>query len=294
LRALTVENRIRSRCTGKERDPETGLDYFGARYYSNAHSRWIIPDAVNVTDERAISPSNTLNKYIYGGNNPLKYVDPDGRDITIFYTETGSAGHFWLAAADPSTGQGAVMDFGPLKYGDARDEAVEAMEVQGLPVPGDTNYGNHMLSLDEVRRDYASLTIQTSPEDTQKAVQAIKDFNAGNHMYILFGNGISSANNCTTVCRDVLNKILKINNSRIKPKSLWEDLYKKWGQGGKVPDPPQHNKDYGNPRYRTDSFSIGWSLLRPTPPTRPTPPKPHGKVRICGVGTADKKGHCPH
>src|SRR5258707_13032986 len=30
--------------TGKERDSETGLDYFGARYYSNGLGRWITPD----------------------------------------------------------------------------------------------------------------------------------------------------------------------------------------------------------------------------------------------------------
>ena len=44
-----------------------GLDYFGARYYSAAQGRWTSPDAINLTDERIINPSNTLNKYIYGG-----------------------------------------------------------------------------------------------------------------------------------------------------------------------------------------------------------------------------------
>lgn len=33
------QTRVRSRCTGKERDAETGLDYFGARYYSGAQGR---------------------------------------------------------------------------------------------------------------------------------------------------------------------------------------------------------------------------------------------------------------
>lgn len=70
--------------TGKERDTETGLDYFGARYYGSNIGRWVSPDPVNVTEDRLLNPANTLNKYVYGGDNPLKYVDPDGRDITLF------------------------------------------------------------------------------------------------------------------------------------------------------------------------------------------------------------------
>jgi len=33
-----------SRCTGKERDAESGLDYFGARYFSSNMGRWMSPD----------------------------------------------------------------------------------------------------------------------------------------------------------------------------------------------------------------------------------------------------------
>ena len=35
---------IASRYTGKERDTESGLDYFGARYYSSGMGRWMSPD----------------------------------------------------------------------------------------------------------------------------------------------------------------------------------------------------------------------------------------------------------
>ena len=38
------------RFTGKERDAETGLDYFGARYMSSAQGRWTSPDLVNLND----------------------------------------------------------------------------------------------------------------------------------------------------------------------------------------------------------------------------------------------------
>jgi hypothetical protein len=43
LRSLAVENRVRSRCTGKERDSESGLDMFCARYYGSS-GRFMTPD----------------------------------------------------------------------------------------------------------------------------------------------------------------------------------------------------------------------------------------------------------
>jgi hypothetical protein len=218
-------------------------------------------DAINLTDERVQNPANTLNKYVYGGNNPLKYVDPDGRDITVFYTETGRAGHFWMVAYDQSTGQSAVMDFGP-QNGESR--ITQGEEVLGMDVPGDVNYQNHM-SADEMRQDYTSLTIQTNPEDAQKAIQAINTFNGSNPDYNLYGT------NCSTVCRDVLHKILKLDSTSIKPGSLWGDIYKKWSNaalnqkpGSKSPAvQSKHGVDYGRSRYGMNTFDFMWLLLHP-------------------------------
>ena len=63
--------------TGKERDTETGLDYFGARYMSSAQGRFTSPDSVAIN--RQISDPQLWNKYSYVGNRPLSYVDPDGK-----------------------------------------------------------------------------------------------------------------------------------------------------------------------------------------------------------------------
>jgi RHS repeat-associated protein len=73
--------------TGKERDSETGLDYFGARYMSSGQGRFTSPDPVTVDGDRTSDPQR-LNLYSYARNNPLKYVDPDGRDIQIAVTST--------------------------------------------------------------------------------------------------------------------------------------------------------------------------------------------------------------
>ena len=63
--------------TGKERDNESGLDYFGARYFSGAGGRFTSADAP-FADQGGADPQS-WNLYTYTRNNPLKYVDPDGR-----------------------------------------------------------------------------------------------------------------------------------------------------------------------------------------------------------------------
>jgi RHS repeat-associated protein len=62
--------------TGKERDAESQLDNFGARYYSSALGRWASPDSVVFSKDFA--DPQTLNKYSYVFDRPLVLVDPDG------------------------------------------------------------------------------------------------------------------------------------------------------------------------------------------------------------------------
>jgi RHS repeat-associated protein len=67
--------------TGKERDAESGLDYFGARYYSSSLGRFMSPDwsaKEEPVPYAKLSNPQSLNLYAYVGNNPLSGVDPDG------------------------------------------------------------------------------------------------------------------------------------------------------------------------------------------------------------------------
>lgn len=71
----------RYRFTGKERDPETGLDYFGARHYASSMGRFLTPDwatAVSPVPYAQYGDPQTLNLYSYVLNNPIRRSDPDG------------------------------------------------------------------------------------------------------------------------------------------------------------------------------------------------------------------------
>jgi hypothetical protein len=90
------------RFTGKELDPETGLYYYGARYYDPVLSKWIAADPIideylpNLLDKRqaqkewkpeadlpgmggAFNPKN-LELYAYTHSNPVRLTDPTGTD----------------------------------------------------------------------------------------------------------------------------------------------------------------------------------------------------------------------
>jgi RHS repeat-associated protein len=56
----------------------SGLDYFGARYYGSALGRFTSADPKLIPDE--FDNPQSWNKYAYTGNNPLRYTDPDGKD----------------------------------------------------------------------------------------------------------------------------------------------------------------------------------------------------------------------
>jgi RHS repeat-associated protein len=65
--------------TGKERDAEAGLDYFGSRHFASTMGRFMKTDPDTATPLHLINPQR-WNMYAYALNNPLTYTDPDGRD----------------------------------------------------------------------------------------------------------------------------------------------------------------------------------------------------------------------
>jgi RHS repeat-associated protein len=83
MRGQAELNRVRPRSTGKERDAESGLDNFGARYYGSTMGRFMSPDGSDDPDpipNSDLDSPQSLNRYSYVLNNPLTNTDPDGHD----------------------------------------------------------------------------------------------------------------------------------------------------------------------------------------------------------------------
>ena len=110
--------------TSKERDLETGLDFFLARYYSNQQGRFTSPDDFKGGPEELfgevdphdplfyadIAEPQSLNKYHYCLNNPLRYIDPDGHQTTTADRIRNAAAAIGRTVV--ATGNGAINAWG--------------------------------------------------------------------------------------------------------------------------------------------------------------------------------------
>src|SRR6202008_1609838 len=63
--------------TGKKRDSESSFHYFGARHYGGTTGRFLTTDPIG----GELDNPQTLNRYAYVQNNPLKYTDPTGMKL---------------------------------------------------------------------------------------------------------------------------------------------------------------------------------------------------------------------
>ena len=76
--------------TGQEKDSDTGLNYYGARYYNSHIFHFTQPDSL-LPDP--YDPQQ-LNRYSYVRNNPLKYTDPSGHIIAELLAIGGATAFF--------------------------------------------------------------------------------------------------------------------------------------------------------------------------------------------------------
>src|SRR5712692_5407306 len=85
---------VRFQFTDKERDTETGLDYFGARYFASTQGRFTSPDPL-LSSGRFPQPQS-WNRYAYVINRPLSLVDPNGLDWGQWDDDKGKRHYHWF------------------------------------------------------------------------------------------------------------------------------------------------------------------------------------------------------
>jgi RHS repeat-associated protein len=91
----SIENN--EKFVGKEKDKETGLYYFGARYMKDNVGRFVSPDPIGPVDPRTsktnyemLTNPQRLNLYAYSLNNPYRYVDINGAWAEDVHSGIGS------------------------------------------------------------------------------------------------------------------------------------------------------------------------------------------------------------
>jgi RHS repeat-associated protein len=131
------DGRVWPRYTGKERDAESGLDYFGARYYASNMRRWMSPDWADKPEAvpySSLDNPQSLNLYGYVLNNPLSHADSDGHccdlsDVVNFIAGAanayGSDNLLGAGRVNQSTGAGQLG----ARLGDSAALATGTVEV---------------------------------------------------------------------------------------------------------------------------------------------------------------------
>lgn len=91
IEAADSTTRARSSDTGKERDTESGNDYFGARYYASSMGRFMSPDEPFIGQH--VDDPQSWNLYSYGLNNPVSNTDDDGHDVSVCTNDANGSQH---------------------------------------------------------------------------------------------------------------------------------------------------------------------------------------------------------
>jgi RHS repeat-associated protein len=186
--------------TGKERDSESNLDYFGARYYSSNLGRFSSPDEFTSTwgqpytanDEQRGNPMPfvnlnnplSLNKYSYVYNNPLLFVDPFGHDVRVsLYPGARGFGHVGIGV-----GQGAAntRTRGLYPHPDANQRDV----ARGATVRGQVRT--------DAGRVEQTIVLRTTPEQDRQIREFLDNAQRNSPNYDL------NDNNCADFVRQAL------------------------------------------------------------------------------------------
>lgn len=200
--------------TGKERDAESGLDYFGFRYFSSAQGRWTSPDQP-FADQHLEGPQS-WNMYAYVRNNPLAHVDPNGKACSALNNRSGycqradlygnldmlvgSKTRFFAAASAASQeiadvappGSSAVTSAGTRNFLETTGEALEKanLESAGRILSGEMTGSPEVLDRAMVHKEQTEVQNQLNKLNQTDAAgygTAIKEINT-----LLNGNSAAS------------------------------------------------------------------------------------------------------
>jgi RHS repeat-associated protein len=98
---------------GKAFDADTGLSYFGARYYDAVVGRFMGVDAQGFYETNL----HSFNRYAYGNNNPYKFIDPNGASpLSVFLLEAAKQTGIGYGLGVAADAIGQVAAFGEVNW----------------------------------------------------------------------------------------------------------------------------------------------------------------------------------
>jgi len=176
---VTGSHENQKRFIGKEKDKETGLYYFGARYMDAGIGRFISPDPVSPVDpgtsktnESLLLNPQKLNRYSYGLNNPYRYVDVEGKwpeEVhNIIITRAFSEGKYKLSPSAITALQRGSAYADSKQYQDIAHSYMHAMRAPGQSVEEATRLMNEFIR--QKVSEYRALMKQGKAEEAYFAL----------------------------------------------------------------------------------------------------------------------------
>ena len=167
--------RIITSSAAKERDTESGNDYFGARYYASSMGRWLSPDwsaKYEPVPYAKLDNPQSLNLYGYVLNNPLSHADPDGHQC-----DTCQKVWSWLTSSHSASSSAS----GQIDQGSASKGAIsQTVKLGAVQASASAKYG-----------------LDTSASASASAAGATTTINEGTHsttqMSTMVGNASAAA-----------------------------------------------------------------------------------------------------
>ena len=170
--------------SAKEKDAETGLSYFGSRYYSSDLSVWLSVDPMS-------DKYPSLSPYTYCADNPVKLVDPNGEEIWII-GEDGNKykyynGCFYACDGNKvtpksdsflSTAANAIDKLKETKTGNRLISFFEGPENKDVIIENSSRITCDNLTIDANTGDFISQTIRWNSEGTEIETTAGKQKNS--------------------------------------------------------------------------------------------------------------------
>ena len=165
--------------SAKEKDSETGLSYFGSRYYNSDLSIWLSVDPMS-------DKYPSLSPYVYCADNPVKLVDPNGEEVVL---ET-------------------------IYKKDANGEDTKVIERFNIRITGKIlNCSNRTIDMNQAKNDivnqiessFSGTTLSGIPVSTTAdftVVKSIKEVNRNDHLIMLSDDvRLTDGNKCKGVVR---------------------------------------------------------------------------------------------